>query len=259
MLTARRRSDQETAVAWLETRDRLPWECPACRSEVSLKKGMIRVHHFAHRPPVTCEYGAYETEQHRRCKKAIHDLLAVHPRVTDCRLERDVGAARPDVSARIDGEFVAIEVQASTLGLERIIARTKTYAAKGIPVLWLGIWDSDLATGRYAPAAWERWLHAAYFGRVYYWREDSGLALIPVHFGEHLLHVEHREWRSEGEEHSAGGYDRVSRRYRTPSIPTQRVDVVTGMHTSRRTAWSGGSMHVPECLLRCDTISTWWA
>ena len=45
-----------------------------------------------------------------------------------------MGTIRPDIYACMDGIQIAIEVQLSTLTLERIIYRTSEYAKKGIYV-----------------------------------------------------------------------------------------------------------------------------
>ena len=47
--------------------------CPECRCEVTLKKGRKVVHHFAHKPPVTCYYAAGETVAHLKSKLDFHD------------------------------------------------------------------------------------------------------------------------------------------------------------------------------------------
>lgn len=36
---------------------RLRFFCKDCLKEVVLKKGRVRAHHFAHKSPVTCQYG----------------------------------------------------------------------------------------------------------------------------------------------------------------------------------------------------------
>jgi hypothetical protein len=54
------------------------------------------------------------------------------------------------------------------------------YARKGIYVLWLLQWTPTLNARRYTPRLWEKWIHAAYFGRMYYWIE--GLTVASYHF-----------------------------------------------------------------------------
>jgi len=75
---------------------------------------------------------------------------------------------------------MAIEVQISSLSVETIMRRTIDYHRKGIYVLWLLQRTPALDRPRYARKIWEKWIHAAYFGRVYYW--VNGLTAVSYHF-----------------------------------------------------------------------------
>ena len=50
MLTALRTSDNEKVLARSSAKPDAPFMCPACRREVVLHKGLIRIPHFATRP-----------------------------------------------------------------------------------------------------------------------------------------------------------------------------------------------------------------
>lgn len=190
MLTAVRQGSGEKVAAWETERGEGPFLCFCCRQSVTLRKGEIKAPHFAHLPPVTCEYGTGESDAHRRCKLALFACLSAHPRVSKCEMERDLGTVRPDVSAYINDTPVAIEVQLSNLSVSRIQYRTAEYARKGIYVLWLPVYTPDLKGELYSPKPWEQWLHAAYFGRVYYWLEDT--RVLPVHFRDFYTKVSAR-------------------------------------------------------------------
>ncbi len=198
MLTALRKSTNSKVLALAVEKTEAPFTCPTCIQEVVLHKGNIRVHHFKHKPPVTCPRGAGETEQHLRAKLAIYDALSGEPNVTELEIEKDFGPTSADVYARINGFPVAVEIQKSNLSVANITARTKNYYNLGINVLWVGLSNPDLCSTKYSPRAWERWCHAAYFGRVYYW--DGGQVFRVLHFGEHKLYVEERSW------YESGGY-----------------------------------------------------
>lgn len=259
MLVANRRSGGARVVASAEDRGGGPWNCPACAAQVSLKKGTIRIHHFAHYPPVSCEYGTGESEEHRRCKTAIYEAMRAAPNTSKWELERSLGSVRPDVSGYVGQTPVAVEVQASSLRLERIAQRTSEYHAKGVYVLWVGIWDDRLLDDRFAPAAWEKWLHTLYFGRVYYWDDEYPGSVVPVHFGRHSLHVEERKWHDEyGDERQAGGYDRISKRLREAGFPRLDAVPITDMTTRVRSPWSGGGYTVPSARLWIDRLPQWW-
>lgn len=98
--------------------------CPKCRKDVILRKGRIRIPHFAHRPDPNCNWGLGESEEHRQCKTEIFDALLKVANVKNVILEHSIGASRPDVYAEIDNRPVAIEVQLSKLSLDEIKRRT---------------------------------------------------------------------------------------------------------------------------------------
>ena len=188
MLTAIRISDMAQVIASDATKRTGPFRCPNCKAPLSLRKGTHNLSHFAHKRPITCDYGKGETLAHRRCKLEIYARLRMHPAAREVKLEHHLGAVRPDVFAYILGKPVAIEVQLSTLSPERIATRTTEYTKRGISVLWLMQWTPKLDAHRYSPKRFERWLHAAYYGRVYYWQE--GLTIVPYSFQSHLIHID---------------------------------------------------------------------
>jgi competence protein CoiA len=231
-------------AAWEVERSEGPFICFCCQQMVMLRKGEIKAPHFAHIPPVTCEYGRGESEEHRRCKIAIYESLSAHPQVRKCEMERDLGTVRPDVSAYINDVPVAIEVQLSNLTLSRIQYRTAEYARKGIYVLWLPILTPEVRQRLYAPSPWEQWLHAAYFGRVYYWLE--GVRILPVHFRDYHVSVKGR----------TRDYQKLARK----KVPI-KGDVTTLTDDFRpvsRQAWSGQRLSIPPAKLLVDSQPDWY-
>jgi competence protein CoiA len=255
MLTALRTSDNEKVLARSSAKPDAPFMCPACHREVVLHQGLIRIHHFAHKARVACRLGAGETEDHLLTKLSLFDALRAAPNVKHVELEKRFGTSVADVFAVIAGVPVAIEIQRSALAVREITARTQQYHRLGIAVLWIGIPNGDLGLSRYSPAAWERWCHAAYFGRVYYW--VGGQSLRPIHYGPLALRVEETSWRKHGQVHSGGGYEKRSRRWRKPQAG-KPVLLSNGFRRTSRQAWSGGSVHVPECTLFVDGQPSWW-
>jgi competence protein CoiA len=256
MLCAVQISNGVKVEARATTRADAPFACPKCEKEVVIRKGHIRVHHFAHKPPVTCAYGTGESEAHRRCKVAIYDELRASDLASACELEKDFGPVVADVYAVISRTPVAIEVQISALTLEEIITRTRAYEHLGISLLWLPQHSEAIATSRYAPRVWERWLHAAYFGRVYYWLE--GLTILPVHFSHHYLDVEYREWYSEfGELQTAGGFSRLSRRWCRPH-PGRRLRLTEDFERKESSSTKVGRFPLPARNLFADNLAPWW-
>jgi competence protein CoiA len=255
MLTAIRRSDHAKVIAAYAQRADAPFFCQSCEREVTLRKGDIKTHHFAHKPPVTCARGRGESEQHLRAKLAIYDGLRREAHVTELEVEKDLGSSIADVYARIAGVPVAIEIQRSNLSVRDINARTLNYHRKGIEVLWVGLPTPELETDKYSPNAWEKWCHAAYYGRVYFWEQSQ--VLVPIHFDSYMIEVPYTFWHEQGEAHSAGGYDRHSKRWRTPhrGIP---VLISNSFQPKHRPAYSSDTIVVPDCRLYIDRQPSWW-
>jgi competence protein CoiA len=244
MLTALRESDGVKVAAWEASKGERPFLCHSCRSPLTLRRGAVIAPHFAHQPPVTCEYGAGESEAHRRAKLSIYESLKAHPGVTKCEVERDLGTVRPDVSAYINGAPVAVEVQLSTLAPVKLAYRTAEYARRGIYVLWLPPYAPALGRELYAPRPWERWLHAAYFGRVYYWLE--GLTVRPVHFRRYYARVRGR----------TRDYEKLSGR----KVPLEGppLSMASDFAPKLRPAFSGDGFDIPPARLFADTRPSWY-
>lgn len=247
MLSARRKSDGRIVTAYLESKANGPFACLQCTDPVILKTGRGRVNHFAHSNPIACKFAEGESDRHRRCKLEIYEALQRTPGVRDPALEHALGEVRPDVSATINGVPVAIEVQISSLSVDSITRRTIEYARKGIYVLWLLQWTPKLDAPRYTPRLWEKWIHAAYFGRAFYWIE--GLTVVSYSFQSHFTTVPKSSWYSEkGKKMSAGGYSRRSKRYRT-AVRGQIFNLATDFVPKERYWWEGNGLKVPDAKL----------
>jgi competence protein CoiA len=244
MLTAARQLSGQKVAAWEVERSEGPFLCFCCQQTVTLRKGEIKAPHFAHMPPVTCEYGIGESEAHRRCKLALYEGLSADPRVSKCEMERDLGTVRPDVSAYINDVAVAIEVQLSNLSVARIQYRTAEYARKGIYVLWLPVYTPALKAELYSPRPWEQWLHAAYFGRVYYWIE--GMRVLPVHFRDYYASIRGR----------TRDYQKRAR-WKVP-INGQVITLTDDFRPVSRQARSAGRISIPPAKLFMDSQPDWY-
>lgn len=258
MLCAVRRSDNKKVLAADAIKSERPFFCPRCEDDAILKKGTVKIHHFAHKPPVTCEYGQGETEQHRRCKMDVYEGLKECSRFRDVEIEKNLGTLRPDVFAYMANIPIAIEVQISALTMEQIVYRTSEYAKKEIHLLWLPIYNIYLDTGKYSPKLWERWIHAAYFGRVYYW--VGGIQILPFHFAPCTHYVEGHSWFNEdGDEESAGGYEKRYKRYRTPTRGKPVSLARNFVPRYRGEPFQSKTLFVPAARFLMDTQRTWWS
>jgi competence protein CoiA len=247
MLSARRKSDGHTVTAYVESKRNAPFFCLECGEEVVLKSGRHNVNHFAHANPIACKFGEGESDAHRKCKMEIYEALLRQPGVHDAALERPLGTVRPDVSAYFNGVPVAIEVQISSLSVETIMRRTIDYQQRGIYVLWLLQWTTALDGERYTPKLWEKWVHAAYFGRVYYWKE--GLSVFSYTFEPSLKTVPKTAWYSkDGTKMTGGGYSRRSKRFRR-AVRCETLDLMADFVPRERFWWEGNGVTVPDAKL----------
>jgi competence protein CoiA len=148
------------------------------------------------------------------------------------------------VSAYINDAPVAIEVQLSNLSVSRIQYRTTEYARKGIYVLWLPVYTDALREEAYALKPWEQWLHAAYFGRVYYWLE--GTRILPVHFRDTYAQVRGR----------TRDYRKLARR-KVP-IDGQVAVLTDDFRPVSRPAHASERVSVPPAKLFVDSQPDWY-
>ncbi|WP_028113349.1 competence protein CoiA [Ferrimonas kyonanensis] len=260
MLCSIRANSNEKVFALTSDKSHGPFLCPKCRQEVVIRKGKIKIHHFAHKPPAMCSHGKGETEAHRNCKMSIYSALKTKPNVQALELEKDFGPVVADVYCLIDNVPVAIEVQRSNLSVNNITQRSEEYSKLGIYVLWIGLHDStvkkQIDNKQCSPKAWEKWCHAAYFGRVYYWYQED--LLLPVHFAAHKLYVKESEWYDpDGNHQSAGGYERFSKRYKTP-VATSLLSIANSFKAIPKSAWQQGTVSIPNCRLYVDRLRKWW-
>lgn len=149
------------------------YSCISCGSPVVLKRGRVRIAHFAHAANVACAATSGETEEHREAKLAIYRGLLADPRASNVQLEYPLNHCRPDVYFERDGVRVAIEVQRSDCTLESIELRTKRYSEQRIAVLWVFV------KRRAKLHTWQKYIQTAGFGRCYFWL--TGQIVVPTH------------------------------------------------------------------------------
>lgn len=247
MVSARRKSDGQTVYAYYESKKNGPFACAICNEEVILKAGRSKANHFAHANPSACEYAIHESEDHLRCKMEIFEALLQEPGVVDAQLERPLGTVRPDISAYIHGVAVAIEIQISALSTETILNRTIEYNKKGIAVLWLLLWTPELDAPRYSPALWERWIHACFFGRVYYWLRD--LEVVSYRFEPGLKSIPPKAWfKKDGTKVQSRGFTQRLKRWRTP-VRERVLHLVRDFGPKQRYWWENNGIKVPDARL----------
>jgi competence protein CoiA len=236
------------------------YECPNCHRILILRKGSIVIHHFAHKPPVNCSWASEETKAHLAAKKTL--LEAFRARGLRAEVEVQVlstaGDRRADVLVWSPDEKsrVAIEVQHQPILFEAIHNRTRAYMSAGIPVIWMGLLsekvfnDAQILKGgylisQYVARPWERWAHAYGYKELWFMRVEDGTMWRGV-LSAHLIDVPLSTWYGEGgQEESAGGYTRVSRRWRELRLtgPYDPRDIL--IKPGRRKPWSGDNFSIP--------------
>lgn len=113
--------------------------CPHCSSQLTLKAGPVRVHHFAHTNLADCSTIDYEPESdsHRQGKL----LLYTHFRRAAAfgTIEQYIPATdqRADVYMEMpNGVKYALEFQQANNSVERWLERHRLYASAGIADIW---------------------------------------------------------------------------------------------------------------------------
>lgn len=245
-----------------------PFYCPECVSDAIVRKCKKKRHHFAHRARLTPVIGPNEGDLHKACKKELLDLLVQRFPFGNWEAERRIPenerkqtpALRPDISGRISGVPIAIEVQASTLTVTKIVSRAKHYSKWGISLLWLVPLSEPLGELPFRPRLYERYLHSLYYGRTYYWWAGQGLIVKPVHYGQQIRHVEFREWYDDsGYSHQGGGYDKPYKIVKKP-IYGRDINLADDFVSESRQPFCPDNERrsIPECRIWRDGMPTWW-
>jgi competence protein CoiA len=120
-----------------------PFYCPDCISDAVVRKCTQKRDHFAHRARLSPVIGPNESELHRQCKNELVRLLRERFPSGNWELERCIAESpekrtpelRPDVSGRINRVPIAIEVQASTLTVGKIVKRATIYEKRHISLV----------------------------------------------------------------------------------------------------------------------------
>lgn len=238
----------------------LTYNCPKCKRLVILKRGRIKIAHFAHKPPTDCTWVRGETLAHLEAKKLCRDAF----RARGLRAEFEVVVPSLPSDRRADVMIwspsnvrVAIEFQHSNIGIEAIEKRAFSYAREGIAQAWVPFLrgkqaerrrdgdDGDMFIEQYRARPFERWAHAFHFGRLWFY-DPRNKNLWRGHFDEHHIWVEESSWYDEdGEEQYAGGFHRVSKRWKDLTLwGPYSLDQVK-IRLSRRKAWSTKRYNIP--------------
>ena len=244
-----------------------PFICRECFSDAVVRKCTEKRDHFAHIARLSPVAGAGESARHARCKNEILAAMQSTYPHGNWAVEREIPANAklgtpllvPDVSGRVGETRVAVEVQASTLTLPKLVRRSQDYSKRRIALVWVVPLTRELETLPMRPRLYERYLHSMYFGRIYYWWDGMGASVVPVHMGVASRHIEHREWYEDGELQTAGGFDAVYKTIKSPLFG-RRVSLGPDFLSELRPEFTPENerKRVPELVLWRDNLAPWW-
>ena len=249
-----------------------PFICRGCLSDAVLRKCTEKRDHFAHHSRTSPAIASGETALHQGCLQEILDALKARfpdgnwdkNRTTKANKEKGFDEVVPDISGRLGGKTdqpLVIEAQVSFLSIPQIIKRSETYTKQGIPILWIVPLTEDLGSQPFRPRLYERYLHAMYFGRVYYWRPGFGTQILPVHYGVTERHIPYSEWydKEAEEEREAGGYDKPYKVIKRP-VASDKIDITSQFYRLPRQEFRPWNERktVPSLLIWKDKLSDWW-
>lgn len=238
------------------------YHCPECSREVTLKKGRKKVHHFAHKPPVTCYYAAGETEAHMKSKLDFYD----HFKSLGLDATVEYPVSFNEVRSRADvcvlntrkGIAAALEIQHTTLSLDEIERRTKNYNTLGMAVGWIPLLDldkyevnTDSKAGwvieKYSPKPFELWVEEFNNGRVWFYEYKENTLWEGI-FTPYMIDVPYSEFYEQGGTLATfGGYSKPSKRWRTLTINGMYELSGVEFSIAKRKAKIVGDNYLPEC------------
>jgi competence protein CoiA len=157
------------------------------------------------------------------------------------------------------GAMLAIELQHTSIGLEEIEARAFSYARAGIAQIWIPFLSSSVLDAaeprgprsmfveRYSPRPFEKWVHGLN-GKDGMWMYSPGNQNFWwAHLAGHQIYVEESSWFEQGgEEKSAGGYYRWSKRYRELTLTGPHSIDELKINVKNRAASSLGGHNWPS-------------
>ncbi|AOR29315.1 competence protein CoiA [Formosa sp. Hel1_33_131] len=244
-----------------------PFYCPDTFEELIVRKCVDKRDHFAYKGRLSSVYGGGESKLHFECKTEIcEELKKEFPdgnwkveRLIPENKEKDIKKLTPDISGRINGKPIVIEVQASSLTLPKILKRVNGYYARKVSILWIVPLKEDLGTENFRPRLYEKYLHSMYYGKVYYWIKGNGSKVSPVHFDNADRWIEESHWFEEdGTERTEGGFDKT---YKTIFKPNygKKIDLKDFISYEREEFTpENEDKTVPKCLIFKDNMKKWW-
>jgi len=160
---------------------------------------------------------------------------------------RELKLVYPDISFLFDGRgWIAVEAQVTAISVSTIRRRVQAYTERGLALLWVLPFNESLLKGElYRPIHWERYLHALYRGKLFYWSPQQRLQ--PVSFGKVTKTAEPFVWYKDKQQWLDAGMPHPSKIYRRVHLHPQVsvLDLVPVTYP----AWQRGKISLPEAKL----------
>lgn len=187
--------------AFKESKDRC-YYCPACKTKMVLKKGMIKVHHFAHVPDCDCEFRYGESEIHERIKVNLYHALnekLPYGLINNVDIEHRINDFRTDIYAAINGIQLAFEIQCSNISDNEIEDRMEKHSNAGLATLWICDDITTLTHGQlgqytlvYKPKSWQKKIYSIYKNNLFIYSKLR--SIMAYHFEPYMLSHEGGEY-----------------------------------------------------------------
>lgn len=158
--------NNKKVLAFKTLKEEGPFFCSECNEEVVLKKGEVKLHHFAHKSSSTCLHSG-ESFLHESIKYELYEKLNTSSFYSEVEIEKTIGSSRADVFAIKNGQSIAFEIQASSLTREKLKERTKKYSDKSIHTLWIIPYE------KISSKDWIKYVSFMYFGFLYVWKDGK--------------------------------------------------------------------------------------
>jgi len=266
--TALKKSDNSVVIASLVRKSDGPFFCKECLSDVIVRKCSEKVDHFAHIARTSPVIKSKNKTLHNKCRDLFLDALMLRYPEGKLAAEREIPEIKeknlkkivPDISGRINGKAVAIEVQLSPYTINRISEKLVEYKKRKVAVLYIVPLYDSLGDEPFRPRLYEKYLHSLYYGRVYYWSIELGTKLLPVHYSPTKRWIEESSWfDSEGNEESAGGYFLTYRTIKKPNYGN-KIDIWQDFLFDKKFEFvpKNAKKAIPECLIFRDKNERWW-
>lgn len=136
MLIAINNEGTATLATFAERKNR--FTCPGCGAKVVLKKGDLKVAHFAHLKNSICSrYSEGETVEHLQGKLNLYNWIL--SKGIEAKLEVFLPeiSQRADILITVDQTVIAVEYQCSKISIDEVCSRTMGYHQLGISVIWI--------------------------------------------------------------------------------------------------------------------------